>query len=82
MPARQLRNYSVQVRCSWGRGGLEETRASGREGTEVEEQWDLEPSLIHSPQIPEVGQGTLTPVLLSTHRGHQAQAMQKPGWLP
>ncbi|KAM7241473.1 hypothetical protein CapIbe_008045 [Capra ibex] len=27
---------------------------------EVEEQWDLESSLIHSPQIPEVGQGTLS----------------------
>ena len=65
-----------------GERGWRKSEFGGGAGTEVEEQCDLEASLIHSPQIPEVGQGTLTPVLLSTHRGHQAQAMQKPGWLP
>ena len=29
MPARQLRNYSVQLSCSWRDGGLEETRVWG-----------------------------------------------------
>ena len=80
MPARQLRNYSEMF--MEGEGGWRKPEFGGGDGMEVEEQWDLEPSLIHSPQIPEVGQGTLTPVLLFTHRGHQAQAMQKLGWLP
>ena len=53
-----------------GERGWRKPEFGGGDGKEVEEQWDLEPSLIHSPQIPEVGQGTLTPVLLSTHRGH------------
>ena len=30
MPARQLRNCSVQLRCSWRDRGLEETRVWGR----------------------------------------------------
>lgn len=46
------------------------------------EPWDLESPLIHSPHFPEVGQGALTPLLLSTHSGHQAQAGEKPRWLP
>lgn len=38
-----------------GEGGWKKPGFGGRDGTELEEQWDLEPSLIYSPQIPEVG---------------------------
>ena len=58
MPARQLRNYSEMF--MEGEGGWRKPEFGGEDGTEVEEQWDLEPSLIHSPQNPEGGQGTLS----------------------
>lgn len=89
MPARQLRSCHSDRKgpalgsCPWRLWGAGGNQSLG-DGVEWRwaEPWDLESPLIHSPHVPEVGQGALTPLLLSTHSGHQAQAGEKPRLLP